>query len=652
MKVQNLLYSVVGVIAVAVILIVVNLLAGFAKVRSDLTQNKVYTLSDGTKKILQKLDTEVEIRYYYSRDNPAVPVPLRAYAQEVEDLLAEYQQYGHGKIKVVKLDPKPDSDAEDSATLDGIEGQNINLTDRIFLGIAVRSLDQKVAIPFLSPDRQTLLEYDLSRAISSVANPKKTAIGVMSALPVTGQKASPMMMRQRQPQNQPWVFLNELKQSFDVRDVALTAEKIDDDISVLLVVHPQEISEQAEFAIDQFLMRGGKMVALLDPYSFVESQMAAQFGGGPTNSTFQKLLPAWGIQFSSDKVLADPLYATKIQRQEGVQSDPTVLSLTSGAINQKDVLGASINDLLIPFAGVFTGDPVAGLKEDVLIKSSTQAGLVSAMTTQLGGDAVRKELKSANTPYPIAIRLSGKFKTAFPQGKPHSSKDAANPEASPSPAASPSAKPGVSPAGPAAPPQSPSPSPASNTLKEATSDGVVILIGDSDFAYDAIAGRTAQAIGQTVFIPSNGNLNFIQSCVEQLAGDSNLIGIRSRATGNRPFERVNRMEAAAQEKYQGKIDELEESLNQARQKLTELQTGKQTDQKTILSAEQQAEIKKFHENEANVNRELKQVRKDLRGEIDSLQNNLKWINLAGMPLLVTVAGLVLAWMKRTKRAAR
>ncbi len=632
MKVQNLLYSVVGVIAVAVILIAVNLLAGFAKVRSDLTQNKVYTLSDGTKKILQKLDTEVEIRFYYSRENPAVPVPLRAYAQEVEDLLAEYQQYGHGKIKVVKLDPKPDSDAEDSANLDGIEGQNINLTERIFLGIAVRCLDQKVAIPFLSPDRQTLLEYDLSRAVSSVANPKKAVIGVMSALPVTGQKASPMMMRQRQPQNQPWVFLNELKQSFDVRDVGLTADKIDDDISVLVVVHPQGISEQAEFAIDQFLMRGGKMVALLDPYSFVEAQMAAQFGGGPTSSTFQKLLPAWGIQFSSDKVLADPIYATKIQRQEGVRSDPTVLSLTAEAINQKDVLGASINDLLIPFAGVFTGTPTAGLKEDVLIQSSTQAGLVSAMTTQMGGDAVRKELKSTNTTYPIAIRLSGKFKTAFPQGKPQASNDQANPEASPSPSAS--------------------PTPTSNALKEGTAEGVVILVGDSDFAYDAIAGRTAQALAQTVFIPGNGNLNFIQSAVEQLAGDSNLIGIRSRATGNRPFERVNRMEAAAQDKYQGKIAELEDSLNQTRQKLTELQSGKQADQKTLLSPEQQAEIKKFHENEANANRELKQVRKDLRGEIDSLQNNLKWINIAGMPLLVTVAGLTLAWMKRMKRAAR
>ena len=643
MKVQNLLYSVVGVIAVAVILVAVNLLVGFAKARSDLTQNKVYTLSDGTKKILQKLDADVEIRFYYSRENAAVPVPLRAYAQEIQDLLAEYQQYGHGKIKVINLDPKPDSDAEDSANLDGIEGQNINLTDRIFLGIAVRCLDQKIAIPFLSPDRQTLLEYDLSRAISSVANPKKSVVGVMSALPITGERASPMMMRQRQQQNQPWVFLNELKQTFEVRDITLTADKIDDDVSVLLVVHPQGISEPAEFAIDQFLMRGGKMVALLDPYSFVESQMAAQFGGGPTSSTLPKLLPAWGIQFSSDKVLADPIYATKIQRQESVQSDPTVLSLTAEAINQNDALGASINDLLIPFAGVFSGTPANGLKEDVLVRSSTQAGLVGAMAVQMGGDAVRKELKSGNTAYPIAIRLSGKFKTAFPQGKP-----AASPSPSPSESPAPSPSPAASPAASAKAPDATS----SASLQEGKTDGVVILIGDSDFAYDAIAGRTGQALAQTVFIPSNGNLNFIQSCVEQLAGDSNLIGIRSRATGNRPFERVNKMEAAAQEKYQGKINELEENLNQTRQKLSELQTGKQTDQKTILSPEQQAEIKKFHENEASVNRELKQVRKGLRQEIDSLQNNLKWINIAGMPLLVTLAGLVLAWMKRTRRAAR
>ena len=177
-------------------------------------------------------------------------------------------------------------------------------------------------------------------------------------------------------------------------------------------------------------------------------------------------------------------------------------------------------------------------------------------------------------------------------------------------------------------------------------------MGDSDFAYDAIAGRAQQVLTQTVFVPSNGNLNFIQSCVEQLAGDSDLIGIRSRSSGNRPFVVVNKMEAAAEQKYQSKIDELEDNLNQTRQKLASLQTNKQTDQKTLLSPEQQAEIKKFQENEATVNQELKQVRKNLRQEIDSLQNTVKWIDIAGMAVIVTLVGLTLAFVKRRKRAAR
>jgi ABC-type uncharacterized transport system involved in gliding motility auxiliary subunit len=629
-KYDRLLYSVVGVIAVLVILVAINLLGGLLKFRSDLTENKLYTLSDGTKKILDKLDTDVAIRFYFSKDNASVPVPLRTYAQEVQDLLDEYQQYSHGKVKIIKLDPKPDSDAEDSANLDGIEGQAVDLTDKVYLGIAVSCLDAKTTIPYLSPDRGNLLEYDLSRAISSVANPKKAVIGVMSALPVTGREASPMMMQQRQQPSQPWIFLNELKENYVVRDVPLTTDKIDDDVSVLVVVHPQGIADVAQYAIDQFLLRGGKMVALLDPYSFVEVQTAGQYGGGAGyDSTLSKLLPAWGIDFSVKKLIADPVFATQVQRENDVQSDPTILSVTSEGMNKEDALAAAVSDLLMPFAGAFVGKPVEGLKEDVLVKSSTQAGLVDVSLLEAGPDAVRKELKSANTAYPIAIRLSGKFKTAFPDGKPES-KSAAEPNSTP--AASPAEK-------EAAP-------------KEAKSDGVVILVGDSDFAYDAIAGRAQQVLNQTVFVPSNGNLNFIQSSVEQLAGDSDLIGIRSRSSGNRPFVVVNKMEAAAQQKYQSKIDELEDNLNQARQKLAALQTTKQSDQKTLFSPEQQAEIKKFQENEATVNKELKQVRKNLRQEIDSLQSTVKWLDIAAMPVIVTIVGLTLAFVKRRRRAAR
>jgi len=279
---------------------------------------------------------------------------------------------------------------------------------------------------------------------------------------------------------------------------------------------------------------------------------------------------------------------------------------------------------------------VEGLKEDVLVKSSKQAGLIDTALLEAGGDQIRRKLTADHVSYPIAIRLSGKFKTAFAQGAPPPSKDEANASSSPTPAAV----------------VSPSPTPKVDTLKEAKADGVALLIGDSDFAYDQIAGRAQQVMTQTVFTPSNGNLNFIQSSIEQLAGDSNLIGIRSRSSGNRPFVVVNKMEAAAQDKYQSKIDELQDNLAQTRQKLASLQTGKQTDQKTLLSPEQQAEIKKFQENEAQISQELKQVRKNLRLEIDSLQNSLKWIDIAAMPVLIALVGLLLAYLKRTRRVAR
>jgi ABC-type uncharacterized transport system involved in gliding motility auxiliary subunit len=378
------------------------------------------------------------------------------------------------------------------------------------------------------------------------------------------------------------------------------------------------------------------MVALLDPYSFVEAQTAGPYGGAAGyDSTLSKLLPAWGVDFSVTKMIADPVFATQVQRESDVQSDPTILSITSDGINKQDALSASVSDLLMPFAGAFTGKPAEGLKEDVLVKSSNQAGLVDVSLLQAGADAMRRELKSANTKYPIAIRLSGKFKTAFPNGKPES-KNSTKPSPSPAPQAT----------------ASPSPAQKQDQLKEGKSEGVVILVGDADFAYDAIAGRAQQVLNQAVFVPSNGNLNFIQSCVEQLAGDADLIGIRSRASGNRPFVVVNKMESAAQQKYQSKIDELEDNLNQTRQKLAALQTSKQSDQKTLLSPAQQAEIKKFQENEANINKELKEVRKDLRQEIDSLQDTVKWVDIAGMPVIVTLVGLTLAVVKRRKRAAR
>ncbi len=266
-----------------------------------MTADKVYTLSPGTKKILSRLDTPVTIRFYSTQsDNNPQLVPLKAYGQRIDDLLSEYKQASHGKIKVEKYDPTPDSDAEDQAHLNGIDGQPTSPMggDKFYMGIAVSMLDEKVAIPWLSPDREKLLEYDITRAVARVINPKPATVGVMSALPVFGNQMPPQLAQRMGRQNQdPYIFLSELKKDFTVKEVPMTTEKIDEDINVLVVVHPRDISETAQYAIDQFVLRGGHLLAFLDPHAYFDQkqdQMSQVIGESSGQSSMDKLLRGHG----------------------------------------------------------------------------------------------------------------------------------------------------------------------------------------------------------------------------------------------------------------------------------------------------------------------------------------------------------------------
>src|SRR5688572_21356166 len=329
-QLETVLYSVVGVAAMFLVVIAVNFIFGVFKTRADLTQEKLYTLSDGTKTILKKLDGPVEIRFYCTQGEKEMPAHFKAYAQRIEDLLAEYKQHAGGKIDVKKFNPKPDSDAEDSAQLDGVEGQMLPNGEHLYLGIAVSFLDAKAALPFLSPDREKLLEYDISRAITRVANPEKPVVGVMTTLPMFGQPMNPMMMRmgQQQPQ-EPWVVVNELQRDFTVRQIQMDVDKIEDDIKVLLVVHPKNISDKAQYAIDQFVLRGGKLVAFLDALAIMDrseqqNPMMPNMSGG---SSMEKLLKTWGLAFDTTKVVADRNFTTRFVRNNRPEEAPAVLSL-------------------------------------------------------------------------------------------------------------------------------------------------------------------------------------------------------------------------------------------------------------------------------------------------------------------------------------
>lgn len=641
-KWEPLLYSGVGVLAMFLILVAVAAIGGVVKKRFDMTADRIYTLSEGTKKILQKIDTPIVINYYCTQSENQMPVPLKSYARRVEDLLAEYRQVTGGKIEIRKFDPQPDSDAEDSARLDGIEGQVmgeggiIGLGDKVYLGLAVTCLDQKVALPFLDPTRERLLEYDLTRAISHVVNPRRPTLGVMSALPVMGQ-FNPMAMRMGGGQQEPWAFVNELKRDFTVKQVDMTAEKIDDDINVMLVVHPSSISDKTQYALDQFVLRGGRLVALLDPLSVVDSRNAMNMqnmmqraaSGG---STLDKLLKAWGLEFEVGKVVADKNFVTTVRRGTGEPGpEPTWLSLTSEGIDGADVVTSQIDSLLLAGAGVFTGTPATGLKQDVLLKTSPNSQMVDKMMAQFGADTT-KDFSPSGKAMALAVRLTGKFKTAFPDGKPAGGSDDKDaPDKEKDDKAS---------------------EPPGESLKESKADGIVVLFGDTDFVYDQFCVQIQNFFGQKLVSPFNGNLSLLQNVIEQLMGDSNLIAVRSRAVQNRPFTLVRKKQAEAEQQYTEKIKSLQKDLEEAQSKINELQRNKDKNQRFILSPEQQAEIKRFQQKEAGTKKELKEVRKQLRKDIDALETWLKWLNIMAMPLGVTAVGIGLAMVKRNRTAAK
>jgi ABC-type uncharacterized transport system involved in gliding motility auxiliary subunit len=623
---ETILYSTAGVVIMFVVLLAFYVISSACKERLDLTSEKAFTLSPGTKKILGKLDSRVTIRFYCTQDTIMPPV-LRTYSQQIEDLLGEYKEAGHGKIVIEKMDPKPDSDAEDSARLDGIAGQPISDFggDKVYLGLAVSMLDQKVAIPWLPPDRERLLEYDISRAIARVINPTPPTLGVMSALPIFGAAPNPMESQMGQSAQEPWAFLGEIKKDFTVKEVPMNASKIDDDIKVLLVVHPRDITDTTQFALDQFVLRGGKLLAFLDPHAYFDQkhdQMAQVLGESSGQSSLDKLLKAWGLDMDINKVVADMTFAGHNGQNGAVM--PTVLVLTKDGINNDDIVTSQIDNLVLPFAGAFTGPPADGLKETVLLHSSPESELIEGVTATIGAEQIVKDFKASNKNYDLAVRLTGKFKTAFPNGPPQAAKEDKDNEASKEP-----------------------------QLKESTDSPVVILVSDSDLLNDQVCVQVQEILGYRMVRPVNGNLNLVQSFIEQLSGDSDLISLRSRASLDRPFTRLKAMEAKAGQEWEVKMKELEDSNAETERKISELQSQKSgNDEKFILSPEQQKELENYQKSMADANKELKSVRKKLAKDTDALEFWTKLANIGVMPALVAVTGVVLAVVKRKRTAAK
>jgi ABC-type uncharacterized transport system involved in gliding motility auxiliary subunit len=606
---EHLIYSGVGLVALLLVLIAVNFLVSRVPARVDLTEGKLYTLSDGTRKILSELQSPVNVRLYISRGE-SVPVPLRGFAQRVENLVREFRQASGGKLIVERYDPRPDSEEEDAALLDGIEAQQLFTGEQFYLGIAVSQLDRKQAIAAVSPQRERLLEYDLVRAIARVASPERPKVGLMAGLPVLGEKFNPFTRQS----SEPWVLANELRREFEVQEIPLSAKEIAKDINVLLVIHPRDVQPQTEYALDQFVLRGGKLIVFVDPYAYFD-QMPTMPGipPQPSSSTLPRLFEAWGVHLDPGKVVSDVVFGSGA----GQRYTPTVLTLNRTAFNRDDIVTGQIETLLYAFGGAFeVKDTVkdTGLQVTELITTSPNSMLVENAEATKSGDEATRAFKPSGKEKPLALRLTGRFRTAFPEGLKDGDK----------------------------------PVPDTPQLRESAADNSVILVADVDMLADGAAVDVTEMFGRRIVVPSNGNLAFAMGMVEQFAAGDDLIALRARAGAFRPLTVVRELEAEAQKEYFGKIQALEEELQRTTAKLQELQKAQGAGSQ-ILTAEQQAELDRFKKTVAESRIALKEVRRNLRQDAERLVLWTKVANIALMPLLVALAGLGVALALRRRR---
>jgi len=603
-KHEHLIYSAIGLVALFLVLVAVNFLVSRVPARLDLTEGNLYTLSEGTKKILRGLESPVKIKLYVSQGE-SVPVQLRGFAQRVEDLVREFKSVAGSNLVVERYNPRPDSEEEDAAQLDGIEPQQLFTGEQFYLGAAITQLDRKQSLPNISPQRERLLEYDLVRAIARVGTAERPKIGLMAGLPVMGERFNPFTRQS----SDPWVLANELKREFEVKEVALTAKEIDKDLNVLLVIHPRDIQPVTEYALDQFVMRGGKLIVFVDPYAYFD-QMATMPGVPPTpsGSTLPTLFKAWGLQMDPGKVVADVVFGSG----GGARYTPTVLSLNRTALNRDDVVTSQIETLLYAFGGAFQVKE-SDLKVAELVRSSPNSMLVDSMNATKSGDEATRAFKPSGNAMPLALRLSGKFKTAFGEGLKDNDKPVAGTPA----------------------------------LRE-SQENSVIVVADVDMLADGAAVDIQDVFGRKVVVPSNGNLAFALGMVEQFAAGNDLISLRSRAAAFRPLTVVRELEAEAQKEYFGRIQALEEEKQKTQARLQELQKAQGGAGKggQILSPEQQAELERFKKTYVETNLALKELRKNLRQDAEALVFWTKVANIAVMPLLVALFGLGVALIRR------
>ena len=617
-------FGVGGLIALAVLFLAVVMLSnvGLRGVRLDLTQNKLYTLSKGTQQVLRDLKEPVNLYFYFSRDAAAKQSPLMMpYAARVREFLEEVSARAGGKIHLQVIDPQPFSDDEDRAAEFGLQSLHPG-GEALYFGLAgTNSTDGRSAIPTFTADREEFLEYDVAKLVQELGTPKKPVIGLLSSIGVQGQ-----FNPQTGQMGEPWPIYTQLQQLFAVRNLTADLDHIDKDVDVLMLIHPKDLAPKALYAIDQFVMRGGRILLLVDPNAGADltgQDPRNPLAGAMANhsSDLQPLLSTWGIDYDATKVIGD--LGRGLEVRSNTSAAPVrhigILGLRHGDMDAKDVVTASLESNNLATVGSLAARPGAKTTFEPLLLSSANAEPLPAQrfNALIDPAVLRDGFKSTGVRYTIAARITGPVDSAYPNGPPGDQKPASGPPVA--------------------------------HLAKSTTPANIVVIADTDLLMDYLWVQTRELLGQRISQAFANNGDLIANILDNLSGSSALISVRGRASFSRPFERIEALKRQADDRLRAKALELQSELQQTEGKLTELQAKRNDQSSLMLSPEQEAELKRFTAEKARVRKELRETERGLDVDINRLGSRLKVINIAIAPLLVAVAGVVILSLRRRRR---
>ena len=626
--------AVVALALAVVLFLAINIFseAAIKGVQVDLTENKLFTLSNGTKETLSAVKEPITLRFFSTRKLVETTPGLTAYGDRVQELLERYVGLSNGAIQLELIDPEPFSPEEDRAVGFGLSGVPITEAgDLGYFGIAAtNTTDDKDVIPFLTPQREQFLEYDLTRMINNLANPKKKVIALVAGIPIDSDPLK---------KYKSWALIDQLKQFFEVRPQGLTP-KITDDVDLVMVVHPFGLSDESKYAIDQYVLRGGKAMVFVDPHAEegARSNQALRLPPG-LGSDLPELFKAWGIKFDKDRVLGDLKAGQRVQAGVDSFGRPIITRYVAWTsygpenINSTDVTSSQLRLVNFGTPGFFEVAEGATVKVEPLITSTKSSGPFPADMVRRNPKPadILRQFKSQDKTYILAARLSGTVKSAFPNGPPkgYPKKDAKKDDKKDETAVA--LKP---------------------HLSKSEKPANIIIVADTDFVADLFWVRTQDLFGQTVTVPTANNADFVVNAADNLSGSSSLIGLRSRGLSARPFELVEDIQNEAEDKYRTKERGLVKELSDVEKKMQDLQTSERAKSGAVMSPEQQEAIGKFRARVLEIRRELRSVQLNLRRDIDELDGQLKLVNIAAVPAAVAIFAVLVALVRRNRKRAR